>query len=58
MRHDRLRSAFLYLVNVRNDEVEQLFVDYYLEYDGKEHDDIIDIVNSYWKSNVDLCNLS
>ena len=49
MRHDRLRSAFLYLLNVRNEETEQLFVDYYVAHDGKEHDDIFDIVNSYWK---------
>ena len=49
MRHDRLRSAFLFLLNVRNDETEQLFVDYYVDHDGKEHDDIFDIVNSYWK---------
>jgi hypothetical protein len=49
MRHDRLRSAFLFLLNVKNDETEQLFADYYVDHDGKEHDDIFDIVNSYWK---------
>ena len=49
MRHNRLRSAFQFLLNVKNDETEQLFADYYVDHDGKEHDDIFDIVNSYWK---------
>ena len=53
MRHDRLHSAFLYLLNFKNDEVEQLFADYYIDHDGKEHDDIFDIVNSYWKNDID-----
>ena len=46
--HNRLRSAFLYLLNFKNEETEELFVDYYIKYGEKEHDDISDIVNSYW----------
>lgn len=53
MRHDRLCSAFIFLKNVRTEDVEQLFADYYIDHDGNEHDDIIDIINSYWKSTDD-----
>ena len=49
MRHNRLYAAFSFLLTVRNDETEELFADYYVNNDGKEHDDIYDLVNSYWK---------
>ena len=40
--------AFLYLLNFRDDKTEQLFADCYIAFDGKDHDDILDIINSYW----------
>lgn len=46
--HERLRMAFLYLLNFRDDKTEQLFADCYIAFDGKDHDDILDIINSYW----------
>lgn len=49
MRHRRVRAALKFLLNYRDDETEQLFTDFYL--DHKENDEIMDIVNSYWKNN-------
>lgn len=49
MRHRRVRAALKFLLNFRDDETEQLFTDFYL--DHKENDEIMDIVNSYWKNN-------
>lgn len=48
MRHKRVRAALLYLLKFRNDETEQLFVDFYLNHE--EHDENWEIANSYWKN--------
>ena len=46
-RHNRVKASLLYLLNFRDDETEQLFVDFYLNHE--EHDENWDIANSYWK---------
>ncbi len=47
MRRRRVRAALLYLLNYRDDETEQLFVDFYLNH--QEEDENKKIANSYWE---------
>lgn len=46
-RHRRLRAALLFLMNDRSEETEQLMADFYVTHE--EQDDLMDLVNSYWK---------
>jgi len=51
MRRDRMCAALKFLLTVRCEETEQLFADLYIALDNnKEYDEIIKIVDSYWKT--------
>ena len=49
----RLKASFLYLLNCKSDETEQLFADFYVNHNASEHDEYMEIVNSYWRDGND-----
>lgn len=51
MRHRRVKASLLFLLNYRDEETEQIFVDFYLAHE--EHDENWNIANSYWKDRKD-----
>ena len=50
-RHRRVRAALLFLMDDRSEETEQLMADFYVNHE--EHDENMDLVNSYWKKEAD-----
>ena len=49
----RLMASFQYLLNCKSDETEQLFADFYVNHNASEHDEYMEIVNSYWRDGND-----
>ena len=46
-----MRAALLFLMNDRSEETEQLMADFYVNHE--EHDENMDLVNSYWEKDAD-----
>ena len=50
-RHRRVRAALLFLMDDRSEETEQQMADFYVNHE--EHDENMELVNSYWKKEAD-----